>query len=71
MNKLFFRDVRGNIFALDKVVGFVCDETENETHYLAILEGVGSVEITSSMYNELSNMTIILENEEEQGEEQE
>ena len=66
MNNVFFKDLRGNYWAHDKIVGFVKDfgpteEGESEVHYLAILEGGMSTEISEVMYNELTKSLITLE----------
>ena len=67
MTSLFFRDLRGNLWAVNKVMGFVKDaEPDNEAaiHFLAILEGGMSTEITEVLYTELTKSLIILESAE-------
>ena len=64
MNNVFFKDLRGNYWAHNKIIGFVKDfgpEGDSEVHYLAILEGGMSTEIGEVMYNELTKSLITLE----------
>ena len=66
MNNVFFKDLRGNYWAMSKVVGFVKDygpveEGNGEIHFLAILEGGMSTEINSVLYRELTGSLITLE----------
>ena len=62
MNKLFFKDINGNVFSLEKIVGFIKETGEiGDTHYLVFLEGVGTVEVDSQLFNELISMVIILD----------
>ena len=66
MTNLFFKDARGNFWAVNKVVGFVRDvqpteEGKEEEHFLAILDGGMSTEITKVLFEELTKALIVLE----------
>ncbi len=67
MTNLFFKDARGNFWSVNKVVGFVKDvvpgeeEGKEEVHYLAILDGGMSTEITKVLFEELTKSLIVLE----------
>lgn len=66
MDNLFFKDIRGNLWAVSKIIGFVrdtqlTDEGKEEFHYFVILEGGMSTEITATLYNELLKSLITLE----------
>ena len=62
MNKLFFKDINGNVFSLEKIVGFIKETGEiGDTHYLVFLEGVGTIEVDQMLFNELVSMVIILD----------
>lgn len=66
MDNLFFKDIRGNLWAVSKIIGFVKDtqpneEGKEEEHCLAILEGGMSTEISKPLYVELLKSLITLE----------
>ena len=65
MNKLYFKDINGNVFSLEKLVGFIKDENEGEPHYLVLLDGVGTIEVEKSLFNELVGMVFILDKAED------
>ena len=64
MNKLFFKDIRDNLFTVDGIWGFVVDTNEeiHETHYLVLVKE-SSVEVSEEMYRQLTNMVLVLEPE--------
>lgn len=71
MTNLFFKDARGNFWSVNKVIGFVRDvvpgeEDKEEVHYLAILEGGMSTELTKVLYEELTKSLIVLESAEQE-----
>lgn len=66
MDNLFFKDIRGNLWAVSKIIGFVKDpqpteDGKEEFHHLVILEGGMSTEITATLYAELLKSLITLE----------
>jgi len=70
MTNLFFKDARGNYWSVNKVIGFVRDVATDEEgkeveHFLAIVEGGMSVEITQVLFTELTKSLIVLESTEE------
>ena len=67
MNKLFIKDVQGNLWSLDKVVGLV-NQKNQETgvdQYIIVMEGGMSAEISMGMYFKLVELLITLEVEED------
>ena len=67
MNKLFIKDVQGNLWSLDKVVGLVKQENpeDGEIQYIIVMEGGMSAMISMSMYYKLVELIIALEIEED------
>ncbi len=66
MDNLFFKEFRGNLWAISKGVGFVKGTQPNEEgketeHYLTILEGGMSTEISKPLYVEMLKSLITLE----------
>ena len=66
MNNLFFKDVRGNFWSVNKVIGLVRDvqtteEGEELVHFLAVLDGGMSTELSATLFAELTRSLIILE----------
>lgn len=66
MNNLFFKDIRDNYWAVSKIMGFVKDTQKDEEekdvdHFLVILEGGMSTEISATLYYELVKSLVTLE----------
>ena len=67
MNKLFIKDIQGNLWSLDKVVGLVNQQNPEDgtTQYIIVMEGGMSAEISMGMYFKLVELLIVLEIEED------
>lgn len=62
MTRTFFKDQRGNFFALDKVIGLVIDKDEEGNQvYLVILDGGIQTLVSKEMYAKLLEFAIIIE----------
>ena len=66
MNRVFFRDIQGNVFDVSKVIGLFAAplEGEGELHYFTFVENIGQIEVKKSMFNELMNSLIIFDSTE-------
>ena len=62
MTRTFFKDQRGNFFALDKVIGLVVDKDEDGNQvYLVVLDGGIQTLVSKEMYTKLLEFAIIIE----------
>lgn len=62
MTRTFFKDQRGNFFALDKVIGLVVDKDEEGNQvYLVVLDGGIQTLVSKEMYTKLLEFAIIIE----------
>ena len=62
MTRTFFKDQRGNFFALDKVIGLVVDKDEEDNQiYLVVLDGGIQTLVSKEMYTKLLEFAIIIE----------